>query len=389
MNKKDPRKAILVLNAGSSSLKFKLFEYQTLKEIISGIVERIGMSDSFFCYQKKKSQVKIDYPNGVANIKEALAIVLNVVLQDKTRIVGVGHRVVHGGEKFFQPLKITEAILRQLAKLSSLAPLHNPANVEGIKNSMKLLKNAPDFAVFDTGFHHTIPAKAYSYALPYRLAKKYKIRRYGFHGISHQFVAQQAAEKLKKPLNQLNLITCHLGNGCSVTAIKKGSSIETSMGFTPLEGLVMGTRSGDIDPAIPLYLVKKGMKMEAVDRILNKKSGLLGISAFSSDMRDILCAAGYPILGYQARKTTQEQRRQAKLALEVFLHRLVKYLGAYQALLGRLDAIVFTAGIGERSDILRKLLKQSLTSCLKTKFLVIPTDEEKSIARAVKKLLKK
>ena len=381
------KKAILVLNAGSSSLKFKLFEKQDLKELTSGIVERIGLTDSFFQYHSKRGETKIEYYKGIKTIKEALEIVLGKISLDNVQIVGVGHRVVHGGEKFYQPVKVTPAILRQLEKLSELAPLHNPANVEGIKNSMKMLKATPDIAVFDTGFHHTIPAKAYTYALPQSLAKKYKIRRYGFHGISHQFVAQKAAEKLKKPLNKINLVTCHLGNGCSVAAINQGKSIDTSMGLTPLEGLVMGTRSGDLDPAIPLFLVNQGLTSAKVDQLLNKESGLLGVSGFSQDMRDILTAAGYKVAGYQAKKWTTKQRQQARLALEVFIHRLVKYIGAYSYLLGQVDAIVFTAGMGERSDVLRRLIKKSFPTGIKTRFLVIPTNEELLIAQEVKKKL--
>lgn len=389
MTKGGAKKVILVLNAGSSSLKFKLFESGKLKEIASGLVERIGLIDSFFEYQDQGDKATVDYPKGVKTIRGALEIVLGKISLDNVQIIGVGHRVVHGGEKYYRPVKITPAILKELEKLSELAPLHNPANIEGIKNSMRILKTVPDIAVFDTGFHHTIPEVAYTYAIPAGLARKFKIRRYGFHGISHEYVAKEAARKLKKPFNQVNLITCHLGNGCSISAVKKGKSIENSMGFTPLEGLVMGTRSGDIDPAIPIFLASQGIKTAEIDRLLNKSSGLLGLSSLSSDMRDILTAAGYKVPGFAGKKYSIQRKKQAELALNVFIYRIQKYIGAYACVLGQVDAVVLTGGMGERNRVVRGLIKKSVYPFVKARFLAIPTNEELLIAEKVKEILKK
>jgi len=285
----------------------------------------------------------------------------------------VGHRVVHGGEEFTKPTMISGPVLARISAYSALAPLHNPPNLMGIKACKKLLKGVKQVAVFDTAFHQTLPAHAYMYGLPYNFYKKYKIRKYGFHGTSHQYVSEQAAGILKKPLSKLNLIVCHLGNGCSMSAVRYGKCVDTTMGFTPLEGLLMGTRTGDIDAAVVVYLQNR-LKLSPfeVDRILNKESGIKGVSGISNDMRKInFCAAkGDP---------------RAKLARDIFVYRIRKYLGAYLAVLKKLDAVIFTAGIGENQKDIRRDATKGLFDCLKAKprILVIPTNEELMIARQV------
>jgi acetate kinase len=303
----------------------------------------------------------------------------------------VGHRLVHGGKKYNQPIIITPSILEKLKSNNRLAPLHNPINLACITTCHEVLPNLKNVAVFDTGFYRTLPAQSFLYALPYNYYLEQGIRRYGFHGISHQFVVEQAALKIKKSLSKLKIISCHLGNGCSVTAVKYGQAVETSMGFTPLAGLMMGTRSGDIDPAIVLYLQSQlNLSPTEVDEILNKKSGLLGISGYSSDLRDILLACGYGIPGYRApKKFSQKDKTMAKIALDMFIHNIIRYIGSYATVMGGVDYIVFTAGIGERNaDIRRLIMKEVKKAFPQVKSLVIPTNEELMIARQVLKLIK-
>ncbi|MFA5413406.1 MAG: acetate kinase [Patescibacteria group bacterium] len=380
-------KYILVINSGSATLKFKLFESKSLKSVASGIVERIGLAGSFLEFKISKRELKINH--AVHNHEEAFKLVLNQLSKIsnlKSEIYLVGHRVVHGGEEFTKPTLVTPETLKKLAKYDKLSPLHNPANLMGIRACQKLLPGAKNVAVFDTGFYKTLPDYAYTYAIPIDFYKKHGIRRYGFHGISHEYVANEAARILKKPLAKLNLITCHLGSGASITAIRGGRAVDTSMGFTPLEGLAMSTRSGDLDPAIPLYLIRElKIKPEEVDNILNKKSGLLGLSGFS-DMREVLTAAGYSVLGFKGKKVSAEKKKLAKLALQVFVYRIKKYLGAYAAVLGKVDAIVFTAGIGERNKTVRDLIMKDIKISAQPKILAIPTNEELMIARKLKNL---
>ncbi len=355
---------ILTVNCGSSSVKYKLFSFPEEKVITNGLIEQIGEEGS-----------------SVKNHHQAIELVIDRILSlgvSLDDIKAVGHRVVHGGEKFVEPTIITDEVIEQIRALFDLAPLHNPANLEGIIATSKVLSSAVQVAVFDTAFHSTLPNYAYIYALPYRYYEKYGVRRYGFHGTSHKYVAITASEKLKKPLSKLNLITCHLGNGCSVTAIKNGVSVDTSMGMTPLEGLVMGTRSGDIDPALIFFLQEKeSLCPKDVDKILNKESGLKGISGVSNDFRDLL-------------KAREQGNQRAGLAIEVFKYRLLKYVGAYAMALGRVDAIVFTGGIGEHVKEIRDYVAKAAKKVLKQspKILVIPTDEELMIARQSYKFVK-
>ncbi|MFZ5364967.1 MAG: acetate/propionate family kinase [Patescibacteria group bacterium] len=351
---------ILTINAGSSSLKFKLFD-QKLKAISSGIVEQIG-GKSFCNFGGKKTFVKIK------NHQEAITAVFLFFKSKKIDLAAikkVGHRYVHGGDEYYKPLLVNAKNIKDLAKLNDLAPLHNPHNLSGIKAVMKLLPKAKNYACFDTAFFHNLPDRTKYYPLPWKLTEKFNIRRYGFHGLSHQYVAENSANKLNKKLTQLNLIICHLGSGCSISAIQKGKPIDTSMGFTPLEGLMMATRTGDFDPAILFYLNDKGYKFSELERIMNFESGFYGVSGFK-DMREIL----------------KSNKKQAKLALDMFVYRIKKYIGAYAAILGKVDAVVFTAGIGERSSQVRRLITRGLP--IKAKFMVVPTDEERMIARLIK-----
>ena len=348
---------VLVINCGSSSLKYKLFNAPSFVLIKKGLIARIKEPGS--------------------HIKNHYVAVLEVFKQisktgvDVKGIAIVGHRVVHGAEKFKLPVVINRRVLNEIRKNSEIAPLHNPINLEGILACRKLFPHAKQVAVFDTAFYQTIPKHAYLYALPYRFYSKYRIRRYGFHGISHQYVSLVASRILKKPLNRLKLITVHLGNGCSITAIDRGGPIDTSMGFTPLEGLVMGTRCGDIDPAVVIYLNRKlSLSIREIDRILNKESGILGISGLSNDIRSI-------------KKALKKGNARARLALDMFIYRLRKYIGMYITILNGVDAIVFTAGIGENNPDLIKRITRHLNAFLKVKprILIIPTDEELMIAK--------
>ena len=349
---------ILVINCGSSSIKYKLYKFPKRNLIIKGCIEKIGESGS---------AIK-NYHQGIQGLFSRLidkGAVTNV-----EEISAVGHRVVHGGEKFTKPQLIDQQVLKKIKECCQLAPLHNPANLEGIRGCQKVLSSVAHVAVFDTAFHQTIPQHAYMYALPRGYYKKYGVRKYGFHGTSHQFVAEQASRVLKKPSHKLKLITCHLGNGCSITAIDRGKSVDTSMGFTPLEGLVMGTRSGDIDVAAVFYIMhKEKLTSHQMDSILNKKSGLWGVSGVSNDIRAI-------------KEKIKTGHSYARLAYELFLYRLKKYIGAYLFVLGGADAVCFTGGIGENNPDIISRIKKDIYKIMhrKTKVLVIPTDEELMIA---------
>ena len=390
---------ILVLNSGSSSLKFQLFVGRDLSVLASGLIEQIGNIQSaaqLSFIDSSGLEKELKRSESVADHREAIMVMADMlresgVLVDTSELAGVGHRVVHGGEAFHQPVRIDETIIAAIEALIPLAPLHNPANLMGIRVAMEHVANIPQVAVFDTAFHQSMPEHAYLYALPYELYEQQKIRRYGFHGTSHSYVARQAARYLDRPLEDLNIITLHLGNGASAAAIKSGKCIDTSMGLTPLEGLVMGTRSGDLDPAILFYLGREnGLNMDALDTLLNKESGLKGICG-QNDMRAISEAA-------------EQGDKQSRLAMTMFCYRLKKYIGAYMAALGGVDCIVFTGGIGENSAIVRQLSCQGLEWLglsldedknnirqqeileiqaldSRASLLVIPTDEEYEIAR--------
>ncbi len=328
------------------------------RRIQKGVIEHIGESGS-----------KIhDHYSG-----------LKIILRNTDDVAAVGHRVVHGAEKFQEPVLIDNSVIRKIRECSAIAPLHNPANLAGISACKKLLPGVAQVAVFDTAFHQTLPDYAYIYGLPYEYYKKFGIRKYGFHGTSHEYVAKEAARVLKKPLNKLKIITCHLGNGCSITAVDRGKSIDTSMGFTPLEGLIMGTRCGDIDAALVTYIMrKKRLGANSMDGLLNKASGLKGISGISNDMR---------VLESNARLGNN----RSKLAIDIFAYRIKKYIGAYTAIMGRADAIVFTAGIGENQKGIRQRICRGLFLHLKKKpkILVVPTNEELMIARQAYHLIRR
>lgn len=390
---------VIAINAGSSSLKFQLFNMPSEEVLTKGVVERIGFEDAIFNITLNGEKIKevTSIPNHAVAVKMLLDKLIELgIIQSFDEIEGIGHRVVHGGEKFSDSVLITDETLKEIEDLSDLAPLHNPANVVGIKAFREVLPNVPAVAVFDTAFHQTMPEQSFLYSLPYEYYEKFGIRKYGFHGTSHKYVTQRAAELLGRPIEQLRLISCHLGNGASIAAVEGGKSIDTSMGFTPLAGVAMGTRSGNIDPAlIPYIMQKTGKTAEEVIDILNKKSGMLGLSGFSSDLRDIEEAAA-------------KGDRRAELALEVFAGRIHKYIGSYAARMCGVDAIIFTAGIGENSDVVRaKVLrglefmgvywdpalnkvrgKEAFISYPHSpvKVLVIPTNEEVMIARDVMRL---
>jgi acetate kinase len=374
---------ILVINSGSSSVKYKLFDVRKERELAKGVVERIGLRGSGLSH-KARGKKEVRLSRNIPDHDKAIKLALDFLTHEKHGAIGdiseigaVGHRVVHGGEEFSDSTIITPRVINAIKAHFKLAPLHNPPNLLAIKAAQKLLPDIKHVAVFDTAFHHGMPPSAYLYALPYDFYRKDKIRKYGFHGTSHKYVALKAAEKLKKPLKNLKLITCHLGNGCSITAVKGGKSINTSMGFTPLEGLVMGTRSGDIDPAIIFYLAnKKNLSIAKIDNLLNKKSGLLGLSGASSDMRDMY-------------KAVKRGNKRAKLAFDVFIDRIQKYIGAYIVAMNGVDAIVFTAGIGQNHAPTRRAVCSKLSFLgRKLKVLVIPTNEELMIARETCRLMR-
>jgi acetate kinase len=337
---------VLVINSGSSSIKFELYDMPEKRVEAKGLLQRIGESQSELKYKIGGHEETINKP--VKDHAEGLKMVLSALtdakhggLKDISEIGAVGHRVVHGGEVFAETTLITDEVVKAIEDHVPLAPLHNPPNLLGIKVAREQLPKVPQVAVFDTSFHHTLPERAYIYAVPYEFYKEHRVRRYGFHGTSHRYVAMRAAAMLGKPLEKTNLITCHLGNGCSMAAVKDGRSIDTTMGLTPLEGLVMGTRSGDIDPAMIAYLERQTkMTVAQIDNLLNKKSGLLGLSGSSNDVRSVL-------------KAEAEGNARAKLALDIYCYRIKKYIGAYTAAIGTVHAVVFTAGVGENSDVIR------------------------------------
>lgn len=349
---------ILVLNCGSSSIKFALINPASKETEVTGIAEKLNLPGARLKFAQHGEKITRDIP--AADHRSAMQYVLQELSQRHllSEVIAVGHRVVHGGEKFQHSIRIDDQVLDAIKTCCRLAPLHNPANLLGIESALQYLPKLPQVAVFDTSFHQTMPKKAYLYALPMKLHQQHGIRRYGFHGISYRFVCQAAAQMLNKPLNDCALIIAHLGNGSSVTAVLNGQSVDTSMGLTPLEGLVMGTRSGDIDPGISPFLVDNlGMNVASINNLLNKESGLLGLSELTSDCRELEEAA---ISGHDG----------ASLALEIFCYRLAKYIAGYMVPLGRLDAVVFTGGIGENSDILRANVLNQLG------FLGIKLDEE-------------
>ena len=350
--KKESGQKILVINCGSSSLKYEVYEMPEGVSLGKGLVDRIGIHDGSIVHQgaNGKYEKKLD----VHNHKEAMALVIealtdkdNGIITSPDDIAGVGHRTVHGGEKYASSVVIDDDVLKAVEENIELAPLHNPANLTGIKEAMADFSKQKHVAVFDTAFHQTIPPAAYLYGLPRELYDKYRIRRYGFHGTSHRYVAAEAVKMLNRSSDSTNLITAHLGNGCSLTAIEHGRSIDTSMGFTPLEGMVMGTRSGDIDPAIIFFLLDRGMSSEELNTMLNKKSGMKGLSGISNDLRDIEEAA-------------EQGNQKAVDALDVYAHRVRKYIGAYSAELVKVDILVFTGGVGENGTRMRERICRRL-----------------------------
>ncbi len=396
---------ILVINTGSSSIKYQLMQMEDTLILAHGAIEKIGKTDGRLINVTMLPSIRktvrpfqaTDHEQGMYKIVDLLTDAETGVLKETSEVDAIGHRVVHGAETFRTPTIIDEEVLEAIQKNVPLAPIHNPSNIVGIRITSQIFPAAVHVAVFDTAFHQTIPAKAYLYALPYDLYTRLRIRRYGFHGTSHHYVAMEAARLLKRRLEMLNLITIHLGNGSSITAIKDGKSKDTSMGMTPLEGLIMGTRSGDIDPSIPLFLAQhRNLSGDQINTLLNSESGLKGICGLS-DMRDVMDAANRNVA-------------RAKTALEMYVYRIKKYLGGYLAILGRLDGIVFTAGIGEHSTQIRSLVCENLdhlgiildekknteesdkpreiqTTGSLIKILVIPTNEELMIARETEKLL--
>lgn len=357
---------ILVINAGSSSVKYQLFDMVQEVYLAEGMIDRVGMEDSSIRHETfdgKRYEVEIeslDYESGLELIMDTLVNQDYGVIENIEEISAVGHRVVHGAEKFTESVLINEEVEATIRECFPLAPLHNPPNLMGIQACKNLLPDIPHVAVFDTAFHQSMPEYAYLYAIPYELYENSSIRRYGFHGTSHRYIANRAANILDKSIDSLKMVTCHLGSGCSITAICEGKSVDTSMGFTPLEGLVMGTRSGDVDPAIVFFLYNNlGMDISEIDELLNKRSGLLGISGISSDMRDISEAA-------------DNENERAKISIKIFSYRIRKYIGAYAAAMDGIDVIVFTAGIGENAPNVRKMICQGLS------FLNIKLDIEKN-----------
>lgn len=365
---------ILVINCGSSSLKYQLINSETEGVLAKGLCERIGI-DGMLTYQPEggeKEKSGIAMPTHTEAINAVLAALTNEksgVIKSLSEVGAVGHRVVHGGEKFTSSCLINDESMKAIEECNDLAPLHNPANLIGIRACQELMPGVPMVAVFDTAFHQTMPDVAYTYGIPYEYYEKYKVRRYGFHGTSHSYVSKRTAEIVGKPYDQMKIIVCHLGNGASISAVNCGKSVDTSMGLTPLEGLVMGTRSGDLDPAIIDFVGKKeGLSLDEMNEVLNKKSGMLGISGVSSDGRDLEAAA-------------ETGNKRAQLALDVFDYRVIKYIGAYAAAMNGVDAIAFTAGIGENNIKMRKDVCSSLT------YLGVKLDEEKNNVRGEERII--
>ncbi|HOJ88735.1 MAG TPA: acetate kinase [Pseudothermotoga sp.] len=393
---------ILVVNCGSSSVKYQFVDMKTEKVLCKGLAERVGIEGSRLVHRVNADKHVIEKP--MKDHEEALKLILEVlldpeigVIKDLSEISAVGHRVVHGAERFASSVLIDDEVMRVLEENVHLAPLHNPPNIMGIRAVQKLLPNVPNVGVFDTAFHQSMPKKAFLYPIPYEFYEKYRIRRYGFHGTSHRYVSRRAAEILSRDYYDFKVITCHLGNGASIAAVRHGKSVDTSMGFTPLEGVVMGTRSGDIDPAIVIYMQQNlGLPVDKVYDTLNKKSGMLGLSQVSSDMRDIEEAAF-------------SGNEMAQMALDIYVYRIAKYIGAYAAAMNGVDAIVFTAGVGENSPYVREKVCEYLgflgvkldknlnqvkgtervisTPDSKVAVLIVPTDEELVIARDTKQIV--
>jgi len=360
---------IMVLNCGSSSLKYQLIDMTNESVLAKGLVERIGIDGSKLVHApegKDKVTIEVPIPNhaeAVRLVMEAMTDASHGVIKSMDEISAVGHRVVHGGEFFAASVKIDAEVKKAISACAELAPLHNPPNLVGIEACEAIMPNLPQVAVFDTAFHQTMPEQAYLYAIPYQLYDKYKIRKYGFHGTSHKYVSERAADMLGKPYDSLKIITCHLGNGASICAIANGKAVDTSMGFTPLEGLAMGTRSGDIDPAvIPFLMDKEGMTVKQVEALLNKESGVLGLSGVSSDFRDVEGAA-------------EKGCKHSQAALDVFHYRVAKTVGGYAAAMNGVDAVVFTAGLGENSVKTREQV------CAQLGFLGLTVDKEKNNCR--------
>ncbi len=390
---------VLAINAGSSSLKFQLFEMPNETVLAKGLVERIGIKDSVFTleYDENKDSITTDIPDHEVAVKLLLEkLKASGVINSLEEIDGIGHRVVHGGEKFSDSVLATDEVIQEIEEVSELAPLHNPANLTGIRAFKEILPNVPSVAVFDTAFHQTMPEQSYLYSLPYEYYEKYGIRKYGFHGTSHKYVSERAADLMSVPLDKLRLITCHLGNGASIAAVENGESIDTSMGFTPLAGVTMGTRSGNIDPAlIPYIMEKTGKTVAEVLHVLNKESGMLALSGFSSDLRDI-------------QEKAENGDNRAELSLKIFAERIHQYIGSYAAKMHGVDAIIFTAGVGENSKEVRERVLEGLEFMgvywdralndvrgkeafvnyphSPVKVIVIPTNEEVMIARDVQRL---
>ncbi len=397
---------IFVVNCGSSSIKYKLYSMTNETVLASGVMERVGEARSQLSHTTngQKHQFAVEAPDHTAGLKDIIAKLTDPdvgVLESVDEIRGVGHRVVHAGERYTDSVLIDDEVIDVIEDHFQLSPLHNPPNLAGIRAAIEAMPDTPQAAVFDTAFLATLPERAYTYAVPHEWQQKYRVRKYGFHGTSHRYVTHQTAEVLGKSVDEVNLITCHLGNGCSMTAVHNGRAIEHSMGMTPLAGLVMGTRSGDIDPAIVFYIMKAaGLSVDQVDKALNKESGLLGVSGISNDMRDLLIEAekGHP---------------GAQLAAELFAYRIIRYIGSYYTILPELDAIVLTGGIGENSQPIRAKVCQGLGR-LGVKFdprrnettirgklgpittddsalpvLIVPTNEELMIARDTRALVER
>lgn len=386
---------VLVFNCGSSSIKYRLFEMPEDRLLARGQVQRIGEDGSEARQEAGDDRIKIterieNHQQGLEIIEKMLTDPADGAVESMGEIGACGHRVVHGGETFTGSVRIDSEVEKAIEKHADLAPLHNPPNLAGIREAGKILPHVPQVACFDTAFHQTIPETAYMYALPAEMYERYRIRRYGFHGTSHRYVARKAAEIMGRDKYDVNLVTCHLGNGCSIAAVRNGKSVDTSMGLTPLEGVVMGTRSGDLDPAIVFHMIKKGYSANDLDRILNKESGLLGLSGTSNDVRNL-------------EETAADGDEKAKLALDIFAYRVKKYIGAYLAVLNTCDGVVFTGGIGENGARMRKRILENMegigievddgknecvvgetgeiqTQDSKIRVFVIPTNEEGAIA---------
>ena len=393
---------ILVLNSGSSSLKYQLIDMTTEKLLAKGYYERIGLDGAFLTHKVGDDKYVIEHP--AKNHEEAIKVMLEQLLNDKYGVVknlneisAVGHRVVHGGEKFSGSVLITDEVIKVMKDCIELAPLHNPAGITGIEACQKLMPNVKMVGVFDTAFHQTLPEKAYIYAIPYEYYERYAIRKYGFHGTSHKFISRRVAELLNKNVEDLKIVTCHLGQGASLCAVKNGKSVDTTMGLTPLAGVPMGTRSGDIDPSIPGFIMKKeNLSIEEMDTILNKKSGVLGISGVSSDFRDV-------------EKAAAEGNKRAQLALESFAYSVAQNIAKYAVSMNGIDVIVFAGGIGENGPETRKKVcnyleflgvklddikndvkgeeREISTNDSKIKVFIVPTNEELMIARETKELI--